>query len=261
MKPLEGKVAFVTGAGSGIGQATAVLLAGAGARVACLSRDESELDETIAQITRGGGEGMAVVGDVSKSRDLFDACRLITDRWRRLDIDFSNAGVNGVWARIEDLAEEEWEETLAINLSGTFYTIKHAVPYLKRQGGAVVVTASVNGTRMFSSCGATAYATSKAGQTALAKMLALELAPFKVRVNVICPGAITTAIHEKTEHRPIDAESPTAEFPRGAIPLTGGAPGKADQVARLVLFLVSDDADHITGTEVWIDGAQSLLQG
>lgn len=261
MAQLAERVALVTGAGSGIGQAAAVLMAKEGAKVAALSRTETELEETVGQIEKAGGEGMVVTGDVSKPGDVLRAVRAVCDRWGRLDVVFANAGVNGVWAPIEELKDDDWENTLAINLSGTFYTIKHAAPYLKRQGGSVVVTASVNGTRMFSNSGATAYATTKAGQVAMAKMLALELAPHKVRVNVICPGAIATEINDNTERRDLKAVQYPVEYPKGKIPLTGGVPGTAEQVARLVLFLASDASDHITGTEVWIDGAQSLLQG
>lgn len=258
---LSERVALVTGAGSGIGQASALLLAREGAKVAALGRTETELEETVQTIRRDGGEGMVVTADVSKPDEVLRACLSVCDRWGRLDIVLANAGVNGVWAPIDELTDEEWEKTLAINLSGTFYTIKHAVPYLKRQGGSVVVTASVNGTRMFSNSGATAYATTKAGQVAMTKMLALELAPHRVRVNVICPGAIATEIDDNTERRDLKEASYPVEFPRGKVPLTGGKPGTAEQVARLVLFLASDASDHITGTEVWIDGAQSLLQG
>jgi len=258
---LSERVALVTGAGSGIGQASALLLAREGAKVAALGRTESELEETVRKIREAGGEGMVVTADVSKPDEVLHALRAVSDRWGRLDIVLANAGVNGVWAPIEELSDEEWEKTLAINLSGTFYTVKHAVPYLKRQGGSVVVTASVNGTRMFSNSGATAYATTKAGQVAMTKMLALELAPHRVRVNVICPGAITTEIDDNTERRDLNDARYPVEFPKGKVPLTGGKPGTAEQVARLVLFLASDASDHITGTEVWIDGAQSLLQG
>ena len=258
---LSERVALVTGAGSGIGQASALLLAREGAKVAALGRTESELEATVNKIREDGGEGMVVTADVSKPDEVLHALRAVSDRWGRLDIVLANAGVNGVWAPIDELSDEEWEKTLSINLSGTFYTIKHAVPYLKRQGGSVVVTASVNGTRMFSNSGATAYATTKAGQVAMTKMLALELAPHRVRVNVICPGAIATEIDDNTERRDLKEARYPVEFPRGQVPLTGGKPGTAEQVARLVLFLASDASDHITGTEVWIDGAQSLLQG
>jgi NAD(P)-dependent dehydrogenase (short-subunit alcohol dehydrogenase family) len=123
------------------------------------------------------------------------------------------------------------------------------------------VTSSVNGTRMFSNSGATAYACSKAGQVALTQMLALELAKRHIRVNVICPGAIETPIHDKTERIDLQKAQVPAEFPEGEIPLTKGAPGSIEDTAELVLFLASDRAKHITGTPIWIDGAQSLLRG
>ena len=135
------------------------------------------------------------------------------------------------------------------------------MPHLKRQGGAVVVVSSINGTRVFSNTGATAYAASKAGQVVITKMLALELAKHRVRVNVICPGKIETNIEEKTEHRHLERVKEPVEFPEGDIPLTDGEPGTADQVAELALFLASDASRHITGTEVWIDGGQSLMLG
>ncbi len=159
------------------------------------------------------------------------------------------------------MSPEEWSNTLNINLTGTFLTIKYAVPYLKRQGGSVIVTASVNGTRIFSNTGATAYSCSKAGQVALTKMLALELAADKVRVNVICPGGIESSIDENTEQRNLERVRIPVEFPKGSQPLTGGKPGKAEQVAQLVLFLASDASSHITGTEMWIDGAGELTEG
>jgi NAD(P)-dependent dehydrogenase (short-subunit alcohol dehydrogenase family) len=260
---LAERVALVTGAGSGIGKASARLLAREGARVAVLGRTREELDETVEQIEADGGSAIAITADVARVDDVQRAMREACDRWGRLDIVFANAGVNGVWAPIEELEPEEFRKTIDINLTGTFLTIKYAVPYLKRQGGAIVVTSSVNGTRMFSNVGATAYASSKAAQVALVKMLAVELGPQKIRINVICPGSIATEIDENTERRDVQgakARTPV-EFPKGKIPLTGDTPGTAEQVARLVLFLSSDASDHITGTEVWIDGAQSLLMG
>jgi NAD(P)-dependent dehydrogenase (short-subunit alcohol dehydrogenase family) len=134
------------------------------------------------------------------------------------------------------------------------------VPYLKSRGGSIVVTSSVNGTRMFSNTGATAYSVSKAGQVALVKMLAVELAAHGIRVNVICPGQIESEIDDNTEHDNDSVRIPV-EFPKGHIPLTGRAPGKAEQVASVVLFLASSASSHVTGAEIFIDGAQSLLQG
>lgn len=255
---LSGRVALVTGAGSGIGKAAAVLLAKEGARVAALSRTREELEKTVAEIEDNGGEGMVVTADVSRPEDMQRAVREVTDRWGRLDVVFANAGVNGVWAPIEELDPEEWDKTIAINLTGTFLTIRYAVPHLKKQGGSIVVCASVNGTRVFSNSGATAYASSKAGQVAMTKMLALELARDRVRVNVICPGAIDTEIDENTERRGVEDLGVPTKFPEGPHALEG-KPGTSEQVARLVLFLASDASDHITGTEVWIDGGESLL--
>lgn len=200
------------------------------------------------------------MADIADPGQMRDVARRVEARWGRLDIVFANAGINGVWAPIKELAPEEFERTLRNNLTGTFLTIKYAVPLLRRRGGAVIVTASVNGTRTFSNTGATAYSCSKAGQVALTKMLALELARDRIRVNVICPGAIETEIDENTERRDVEAVKIPVEYPEGTHPLAGG-PGTAEQVAQLVLFLASDAASHISGTEMWIDGAESLLKG
>jgi len=258
---LTGKVALVTGAGSGIGLAAAQLLAAEGAKVGLLSRTPEEVGEAAEEIIRRGGEAVALTADVSDAGELQAAVARLTDKWGRLDIVFANAGVNGVWAPLEELAPEEWDRTLSINLRGTFLSVKYALPWLKKNGGSVIITSSVNGTRMFSNTGATAYACSKAAQVAFAKMTAVELGPAGVRVNVTCPGAIESEISENTEQRDLESVKIPVEFPEGKIPLTGKEPGAAAEVARLVLFLASDDSRHISGTEIWIDGAQSLLQG
>ena len=261
MAQLKDRVALVTGAGSGIGKAAALLLAREGARVGALGREEEDLEKTVAEIKREGGEAVVLLADVSDAAGMREAVERLAREWGRLDVVFANAGVNGVWAPLEELEPDEWDRTLDVNLKGTYLTVKYAVPYLKRRGGSVVITSSVNGTRMFSNTGASAYATSKAGQVAFAKMVALELAQHRVRVNVICPGAIETNIDENTEKRDLEGVAPAVEFPEGKVPLTRGEPGAAGQVARLVLFLASDASSHISGTEVFIDGAQSLLQG
>lgn len=258
---LREQVALVTGAGSGIGKAAALLLARAGVKVAALGRSQDELGQTVSEIERADGQALALLADIGKPDQIERAVQQVVERWGRLDIVFANAGINGVWAPIEQLQPDEWERTIAINLTGTFLTIKYAVPHLKKQGGSVIITASVNGTRIFSNTGATAYSCSKAGQVAMAKMLALELAPARVRVNVICPGAIETSIDENTEQRDLERVRIPVEYPQGSQPLERGRPGSAEQVAQLVQFLASDASSHITGTEIWIDGAESLLRG
>ena len=258
MRTLDGKVVLVTGAGSGIGRATALLLGRCGARVGLLGRDAGPLGETAASME---AEGMILPADISDDHQMRNACERLMGAWGTIDGVFANAGINGVWAPIEELDRAEWDRTISVNLTGTYLTIRYAVPYLKRRGGSVVITSSVNGTRIFSNVGATAYSCSKAAQVAMARMLALELARWRIRVNVICPGKISTNIEESTERQDLESRGNIAVYPRGSIPLTGGLAGRPDDVAALVLFLLSDDAAHITGTEVWIDGAESLLVG
>lgn len=258
---LVNKVALITGAGSGIGKAAALLLAKEGAKIAALGRSEEELIQAVNQIQDAGGEAMPVKADISQPAQMQQAIQQVINQWGRLDIVFANAGINGVWAPLEELEPEEWDKTININLKGTYLTVKYAVPYLKKQGGSVIITSSVNGTRIFSNTGATAYSCTKAAQVAFAKMVALELAKDRIRVNVICPGAIETNIDENTQQRDLDKVREPVNYPQGSIPLTEGKPGSSEQVAQLVLFLASDTSSHITGTEIWIDGAESLLMG
>jgi NAD(P)-dependent dehydrogenase (short-subunit alcohol dehydrogenase family) len=258
---LNGRVALVTGAGSGIGKNAAKMLGYAGAKVAVLSHTKEEVDATVRELTSNGHEALGLLADITDADAMERAMASIKRTWGRLDFVVANAGVNGVWAPIEELKVEEFVHTVRNNLLGTFITIKFAVPLLKAQGGAVVVVSSVQGNRIFSSSGATAYACSKAGQLTMAKMLAVELGPKKVRVNAVCPGKTSTQIPDNTEHRDLERARIPVEFPKGDSPLTGDEPGSAGEVAELIWFLLSDYSDHITGTEVFIDGGQSLLKG
>lgn len=258
---LTDRVALVTGAGSGIGKATALRLAAAGARVAALSRTGEEVARVAQEIEQARGQAIALEGDISNVEAVQRAYSEIEKRWGQLDVVFANAGINGTWAPIDDLSPEDWDHVFNVNMRGTFLTVKYAVPLLKARGGSIIITSSINGTRVFSNAGASAYAATKAGQVAFGKMMALELAKHRIRVNVICPGAIESSIDENTERIDLEEAREPAEYPEGAIPLTDGKPGRAEQVADLVLFLASDASSHITGTEIWIDGAQSLLLG
>jgi NAD(P)-dependent dehydrogenase (short-subunit alcohol dehydrogenase family) len=260
-KCVDGKVAVVSGGGSGIGRAAALLLAKQGAKVCLLDRTVDEANKVKEQIERAGGEAHVTETDVSLAESVEAGIRQAVDKWGRLDIVFANAGINGTWTPIEDLSPEDWDQTIHINLRGTFLTVKYAIPHLKKQGGSIIITSSVNGNRIFSNIGASAYSSSKAGQVAFMKMAALELAQYKIRVNAICPGAIETNIGQNT-NRTKEAEEAAipVEYPEGAHPLED-KPGSAEQVAELVLFLASSKSSHITGTDIFIDGAESLLRG
>jgi len=258
---LESKVALITGAGSGIGRETALLFADLGARIAVVDRDRVRVDETTGELQSRGAEAIPIESDVSDARAMEEACRLVEERWGRLDIVFANAGINGVWCPIEDMEPEEWDQTFDVNLRGTFLTVKYALPLLKKRGGSIIITSSANGNKIFNVTGATAYATSKAAQVAFAKKAALELARWKIRVNAILPGSIESDIFASTTLRNQDKIAIKVEYPDGKIPLNNDRPGSAEQVARLVAFLASDFSGHITGAEIIIDGGQSLVMG
>lgn len=259
---LTGKVALVTGAGSGIGKASAVRFAQAGASVGVLSHTADEITKAAEEIKAAGGKALALTADVGDDVAMRQAIERLVGEFGRLDIVFANAGINGVWAPIEELTPEEWDRTINTNLRGAYLTLHHSVPHLKKAGGgSVIVTASINGTRVFSNTGATAYSCTKAAQLAMVKMLALELAPSRIRVNAICPGIINTDIPDNTQKRNLESVQTPIEYPQGKVPLTGGKSGDSFDVAELALFLASDRAKHITGTPVWIDGAESLMVG
>ena len=259
---LAGKVALVTGAGSGIGKAAALRFAAEGAAIGVLSQTEEEVEKTALEIESNGGIAVRLIADVSDDRALKAAVDTLVGEQGGFDIVFANAGINGVWAPIDEIQPDEWDKTIAVNLRGTYLTIHHAVPHLKRRGaGAILITSSINGTRVFSNAGATAYSATKAAQLTMGQMLAVELAKHRIRVNVICPGKIDTAIQGKTEKRNIEEAAEEVEYPDGKIPLTDGEGGEASEVAELALFLVSERGRFISGTPVWIDGAQSTLVG
>ena len=256
---LDGKIALVTGGGSGLGKASALKLAAEGVDIALLSRSKEEVDKVASQIASMGRKVLPLYSDVSDTADMQSAFDQIKETFGRLDIVFANAGINGTWAPIDELPIEDWDTTIAVNLRGTFLTLRHSVPLMKTRGGSIIITSSINGTRTFTTAGASAYSTTKAGQVALAQMTALELAKYGIRVNAICPGAIESQIDENTNRQNVEKAAVPAEYPKGDIPLTDGKPGKAEDVADLVCFLASDASRHITGTPIWIDGAQSLL--
>jgi NAD(P)-dependent dehydrogenase (short-subunit alcohol dehydrogenase family) len=260
MGMLEGKVAFITGAASGIGAGTARRFAEQGASVA-LADLQSEAGERLRdQISALGQRAIYVHCDVADPESVKQAISTTVEQFGRLDIVFANAGINGVWTPIEELQPAEWDRTLDINLKGTYLTVHFAVPYLKRAGaGSIIITSSVNGTRTFSNPGASAYSTSKAGQVAFMKMIALELGRYNIRCNAICPGAIETNIQERTEQRHTEQIGIEVELPKGN-PAVDEGRGDVFEVADTCLFLASDLGRHVSGVEIFVDGGASLLR-
>ncbi|UQZ76372.1 3-oxoacyl-[acyl-carrier-protein] reductase [Niallia circulans] len=260
MNDLENKVAIITGAASGIGKAAAISLANKGMKVALVDLNADDLEEVKATINKKGQEAISIEANVAEPPSIQQAIEETVKKWNRIDTVFINAGINGAVSSIEDLTPSEWDTTIETNLKSTFLTVKYSIPHMKTHGGSIIITSSINGNRIFKNFGMSAYSTSKAGQVAFGKMAALELAQYKIRVNMICPGAIDTNIEKNTfkDEEHLKEITIPVEYPDGNQPLAQQS-GSAQQVADLVSFLSSDLSNHITGTEVYIDGAESLL--
>lgn len=261
MNLMQNKTAIITGAASGIGKASAIRLAAEGARVSLIDINESRLRETEEQIKNAGGEVLSYAANIAKPEEISRAMKETAEQWGTLDFVLANAGILGMVSPIEHFPTEEWAGTLTNNLVGTFETVKQAIPYMKEKGGSIAVVSSVSGNRQTAQEGFSAYSTSKAGIATFAEMAALELAQYKIRVNAVCPGLIETNIFEsQKESEHLKEIKFPFKVPQDAIPLTHGA-GKPQDVANLVLFLASEMSNHITGTKVFIDGAETLIKG
>ncbi|BCG59369.1 SDR family NAD(P)-dependent oxidoreductase [Paenibacillus sp. URB8-2] len=261
MNRMQDKVAIVTGAASGIGKAAAIRLAAEGAKVSLIDKNEQTISQTEAEIKNAGGEAISFIADTSKAEEIGPAVKETVEQWGTIDTVFANAGALGMASPIEYFPSEEWAGTISNNVIGTFETVKQAIPYMKEKGGSITVTSSVSGSRQFAQPGFSAYSTSKAAVAVFAEMAALELAQYKIRVNAVCPGIIDTNIFDsqkKSEH--LDEIKYPFDIPQDGVPLTH-APGKPEEVANLVLFLASEEASHITGTKVFVDGAETLIKG
>ena len=274
---LDGKVALITGAASGIGRATALRFAREGARVGLLDFNPDTLGEAAAEVDaearkflplslrerEAGDEGalaIPLLADVRDPAAMNAAVERLVERFGRLDILFANAGIAGLWAPVGDIRPDEFDRLFSINVRGTFLSVQAALPALRAQGGSIVITASVTGNAMFSSVGASVYASTKAAQLAFGKMLAFELAHERIRVNIVCPGNVSTNILDHISYRNMEK----LRYPvrhSGDVPLTDGTPASPDQIAAAVLFLVSDEAGYVTGEALVVDGAQSMFRG
>jgi NAD(P)-dependent dehydrogenase (short-subunit alcohol dehydrogenase family) len=257
----SGKVALVTGAGSGLGEATAKRLAAEGARVGVLDVNPDRVKATCDAITEAGGAAVPLVASVADEHQMKRAVDELVAATGRIDIVIANAGINGTWAPIDEIQPAEWDLTHAINLRGSYLTIHFTVPHLKAAGGGnIIIISSINGTRVFTTGGATAYTATKAAQAAMASQLAVERARFKIRVNAVCPGQTRTNIRESTWFRNREGAAWPITYPEGDIPLTGKVGAEPSDIADAIRFLCSSEAKMITGAWLHIDGAQSLVR-
>lgn len=245
MDRLKGKIALITGGGSGIGRAACLLFAGEGAKVVIADYVAEGGNETVRQIKAAGGEAVFVQADVSKSVDVQNMIATTVKIYGRIDILFNNAGIEGPSAKIANYREEDWERVIAIDLTAVYLGMKYAIPEMLKQGGGVIIsTASVAGLVGFPGSGA--YAAAKAGVINMTRMVALEYADKNIRVNCICPGIIETPMVDRVlGNRP--REGVVKAEPIGRL-------GRPEDIANAALFLASNESSFATGAPFIIDG-------
>ena len=244
---LKDKVAVVTGAGSGIGRAIAVLFAMEGAEVVAADLTKEGGSETVELIKEKGGYAVYVKADVSSARDVRKMIKTAVNKYGKLDILVNNAGIEGKTASTADCSEEDWDQVLEVNLKGVFLGCKYAIPEMLRNGGGAIVNmSSIAGLVGFPN--APAYCASKAGIMALTRVTALEYATKNIRANCICPGIIKTPMIDRAAGGDVEVEKGYAK----AEPV--GRLGRPEEVAKAALYLASSDSSFVTGTALVIDG-------
>jgi NAD(P)-dependent dehydrogenase (short-subunit alcohol dehydrogenase family) len=242
-----GKSVLVTGAGSGIGRATAAAFSAEGARLIVSDVNDSAGQSTVALIRERGGEAAFVHTDVARAADCAAMVERAVSQYGRLDVAFNNAGINLRVAPIADVDEGEWQRILAINLTGVFLSMKYEIPAMKRAGGGKIInTASVGG--VIGTAGITAYCATKHGVVGLTKSAALDHIKDGVRINAICPGGtLTPMLSEWFKADPELARAKVAETPIGRM-------AEPSEIARAVLFLASDESSFMVGHALVADG-------
>jgi NAD(P)-dependent dehydrogenase (short-subunit alcohol dehydrogenase family) len=248
MKRFESKVVVVTGATAGIGYVTAKRFAAEGANVACVGRNSERGTALINQILADSGRALFLRADVRNNEQVMAVVDQVAQRFGRIDVLFNNAGVELI-RECAETTEEEWDLTLDTNLKSAFLFSKYSIPWLKQSRGNIVNNASSIG--LVGSPNYTAYCASKGGLVLFTKALALECAPWKIRVNCICPGAINTPMLDREIAHFPDKEAVVRSITEEA-PLRRIA--TPDEVAGVVLFLASDEASYVTGASYSVDG-------
>ncbi len=255
LKRFQGKVALVTGGGSGIGRAGAIRFAQEGADVAVVDRFGDRAQAVADEIKVLGRRTLAITADVSIQADAERMVRETMEHLRRLDVMFNNAGIGGESATILDMPVEEWKNVIDVNLTGMFYSCKYGVTAILQSGGGAIVNMSSDMAGWDTLAESAPYMASKEGVLALTKALAMEVAGEGIRVNAVCPGIIETRLSFEQGTSGSEMDEYFGQF-RKRIPLR--RVGQPEDVAAAVAFLASDDARHITGSALLIDGGQTL---
>jgi glucose 1-dehydrogenase len=258
---LQGQNALVTGAGSGIGRATAIAIGAAGAAVAVNYRaKEDEACEVVERIEADGGRAIAVQGDVSDEADVLRMFEAVIERFGTLDVLVNNAGLQRD-AALAEMTLEQWQQVIDVNLTGQFLCAREAVRAFRRQGvrpavscaaGKIVCISSVHD--LIPWAGRVNYAASKGGVMLMMKSIAQEVAPQRIRVNSVSPGAIRTPINRESWESEEEHQKLLTLIPYKRI-------GEPEDVARAVVWLASDAADYITGATLYVDGGMTLYPG
>ena len=249
MPRLYGKVALITGGGTGIGRACAILFAKEGARVAVAGRRKPPLEAVVREIEAAGGEALAAICDVTDRKSAEAAVAVTTRRFGRLDILVNNAGAVVV-ANVEQTSDEDWTRVLSVNLTGTFLVSRAALPELRKAGGGSILNiGSILG--LISRKQRAAYSAAKAGVAGLTRAMALDHAHENIRVNCICPSIIETELGLQSMAQSPD---PEAERKRRAAEIPLGRLGKPEDVAQMALYLASGESAWVTGAALPLDG-------
>jgi NAD(P)-dependent dehydrogenase (short-subunit alcohol dehydrogenase family) len=248
---LEKRVAIVTGAGSGIGRASALLFAKEGAKVVVADFVRDSGQQTVSLIKNEGGESIFVESDVSHAVDAQRLVNTAIETYGKLDILFNNAGIN-LEKTVTETSEDDWSRVINVNLKGVFLCSKYAIPEMIRNGGGVIInTASIRG--LVGQYHLAAYCASKGGVVLLTKAMALDYGQDNIRVNCVCPGGIETPMHKAFLATLAHPERETEEMLK-KIPL--GRIGEPEDVARVALFLASDESAYLTGLAIPVDGGR-----
>ena len=244
---LSGKVALITGGSRGIGFATAKIMSENGATVVITGKDSERLAKSVLKIPNSIG----IVADIRKTDEVKNVVSKTIEKFGKLDILVNNAGIFPKIKQLHEIDEDEWNEVLDVNLTGQFRFTKEAIPHLQKTSGSIINISSDAGLKAYQGFNADAYSATKAALIILTKCWALEYAKYKIRVNCICPGVVDTDMTKPFLKTQQDKDFMNNEHPIGRI-------GKPEEIAKAIMYFVSDDASWTTGAVLAVDGGESL---